>query len=66
MQLTMPESKKYCTHCKDTVSATTYRRHRDKFFDESSNKWTLKCDTEEFSSGAESMDEGKINVNSLV
>ena len=67
----MPETslRKFCPHCNEAVSATTYRRHRGLYFDETSNLWTSSVEvginaTGHESSDAESnMDEGTIPHN---
>lgn len=51
----MPESKKFCPHCEERVSATTYRRHKLRYFVQSTNTWTR--DTVDEQSGSETENE---------
>ena len=54
----MPETslRKFCPHCHEAVSATTYRRHRGLYFDEVSNTWTSSVEVEISATGHDSSD----------
>ena len=45
----MPETKKYCPHCKEKVSASTYRRHRVQYFNHVRKTWIFTDDTSSLS-----------------
>ena len=38
----MPRNRRYCPHCRETVSSNTYLKHRKLYFDASSNSWAMK------------------------
>ena len=51
----MPKTRKFCPHCNEVVSSTTYNRHRAIYFNESSKSWTFEeYNSSDLSSGAES------------
>ena len=35
----MPETRHYCPHCEETVSLSTFRRHKLLYYDEDSHTW---------------------------
>ena len=41
-KLRMPRNRRYCPHCRETVSSDTYLKHRKLYFDASSNSWAMK------------------------
>ena len=41
-ELTMPETRRYCPHCEEHVSSTTFRRHKQLYYDQRCKKWHHK------------------------
>ena len=40
----MPETRHYCPHCEETVSLSTLHRHKQLYFNESTEVWRKKSD----------------------
>ena len=38
----MPRNRRYCPHCRETVSSNTYLKHRRLYFNSSSNSWAIQ------------------------
>ena len=35
----MPETRHFCPHCEETVSLSTFHRHKQLYYDENHHKW---------------------------
>lgn len=50
----MPENRRFCPHCSEVVSASTFRRHRMLYYSEITNEWQSdKPDHNTSSSGSD-------------
>lgn len=49
----MPETRHFCPHCEETVSLSTFHRHRQLFFNETTQVWRRKSDVSSDSGGDE-------------
>ena len=36
----MPETRRFCPHCEETVSLSTFLRHKQRFYNETECTWT--------------------------
>ena len=51
-----PRRNLHCPHCEETVSKTTYYRHKASYFDENTRKWRrIVADTECDSSDSDTL-----------
>ena len=53
-----PRRSVLCPHCAETVSKTTYYRHKAVYFDERTQEWSRKVDSSESSDDSGPMGDG--------